>query len=278
MKIYPQFMTTSLLVTTCCLFLGISIARADDDVQGGDIQGTENLDLGSQMKPTAAAPAGSSIELGLAAEDDDGATQAELSLDTQALPPGTYNVNGTLKSTGATVAFGSFTLVSGGDAEINFTTNPQGPDDRPYPVNVNPFDIATVSVSDSNGVVLFTADLTNVLKIDATLNASITGQPGSTDPGATGSALLSADASHSKPTGYLQMSGQGLPVNTPLIVLVNGLTSNAKKASTSSTGSVSITLFPTPKKRTIASGVNLLQVKSATLTDKNGNVLLNFSF
>ncbi len=278
MKTYPQFVTTALLAVTCYLFLGVSVARADDNVQGGDIQGTESLDLGSQMKPTAAAPAGSSIGLGLGAEDDNGATQGELGLEVAGLLPGTYNVSATLKSTGATVAIGSFTTNSQGEVDMEFTNNPDGPEDAPFPVNVNPFDIATVSVSDSNGVVLFMADLTNALKIDATLSASITGQPGPTDPGATGSALLSANASHCKPLGYLQITGQGLPPNTFLNILVNGLTSTAKKPKTSSTGSLSITLLPAPRKRTIASGVTLLEILSVTVTDKNGNVLLAFSF
>jgi len=51
-----------------------------------------------------------------------------------------------------------------------------------------------------------------------------------------------------------------------------------KKASTSSTGTDSITITPKGKAGTVASGVNLLQIKSATLTSKSGTVLLKFSF
>src|SRR5438128_196382 len=122
MKTYPKFMTTALLAATCCLFLGIGVARADDDEEGGDIEGTEQLDIDIQMTPTAAAPAGSSIELSLEAEDDDGTTDATLKLETQGLPAGTYSVSVTLKSNGSTVALGTFTVDSDGKAEIEFGT------------------------------------------------------------------------------------------------------------------------------------------------------------
>ena len=278
MKTYSKFMTTALLAAACCLFLGVGVARADDDEQGGDIDGTESLEVEVQMTPTNAAPAGSSIELSLEAEDDDGTTQAELKLETQNLTPGTYNVSVTLKSTGATVALGSFTVDSQGQAEVEFTTNPQDGDDVPFPTNFNPFDIATVSVSNASGVVLFTADLTKVATTMTTLTANIVAQAGPTDPGATGNALLNATASHTKPTGSLQITGQGLPVSTPLSVSINGVASNVKKVSTSSTGNVSIIITPKGKAATVASGVNLLQIKSATLSNKSGNVLLKFSF
>ena len=278
MKKYPKLAVTILLAATFSLCLGATIARADDDEQGGDIEGTEQLDIEMQMTPTAAAPAGSSIELSLEAEDDNGTNQAELKLETNNLPPGTYNVSVTLKSTGASVALGSFTVDSEGEAEIEFTTNPEGQDQAPFPAGFNPMDIATVSVSDANSVVLFTADLTNAMTMSETLNASIVAKPGPTVAGATGSALLSATASHSKPTGSLQISGQGLPASTSLRVMVNGLSSNVKKASTTSTGNITIALIPKGKTGTIAPATTLLQVKSGALTDKNGNVLLKFSF
>lgn len=286
MKTYPKLLITALLAAACCICLGVHAARADDDEQGGDIEGTENLDVQVQMTATSAAPAGSSIKLELQASDDDGQTETELELNEQGLPAGTFTVSATLKSTGSTVQIGTFTIATGQtDAEIKFSSDDQGQNENdgdeielPFPTSVNPFDIATISVSDSSGTVLFTADLTNIITMSATLSASVTGQPGTTDPGASGSAVLSATASHSKPTGSLQLSGQGLPTKTSINVMVNGLASNVKKATTSSSGSITIGLTPKGKTGTIASGVNLLQVKSATVTDKNGNVLLKFGF
>src|SRR5260370_19470858 len=121
MKTYPKFRTTTVLAAACCVYLGVSVARADDNEEGGNIDGTEQLDVDILMTPTAAAPPGSSIELQLEPEDDDGTTQATLELSTNGLPAGTYNVSVTLKSTGATVAFGSFTQESGDQADVEFT-------------------------------------------------------------------------------------------------------------------------------------------------------------
>ena len=246
------------------------------------------------MTPTGAAPPGSSIELQLQADNEDGATQVELELDENGLPAGTFTVSVTLKSNGSTVQLGTFTIANGQtEAEIKFSNENENENDNedenedendgdeielPFPPNVNPFDIATVSVSNSSGVVLFTADLTNASTTITTLTANIIGKPGPMDPSATGSAVLNANASHSQPNGSLHITGQGLPPNTPLKVTINGKASQMKKASTSSMGTVNIMITPRGKTRTVARGVNLLQVKKATLTNQSGNVLLNFSF
>src|SRR5262249_2856503 len=170
MKRYFGLTVTALLAIACCFFLGTSMVRADDDEQGGDIDGNEDLDVEVQMTPTASAPPGSSIELKLEANDDDGQTQTDLELDEKGLPAGTYSVSVTLKSNGSTVQLGTFTIANGlAEAEIKFSNQDEGENENdgdeielPFPATVNPFDIATVSVSNSSGVVLFTADLTKV--------------------------------------------------------------------------------------------------------------------
>src|SRR5215472_5810808 len=238
MKTYPKLLTTALLAAACCFFLGVNVSRADDDEQGGDIEGTEDLHIEMQMTPTGAAPPGSSIELQLQADNEDGTTQVELELDEHGLPAGTFTVSVTLKSNGSTIQLGTFTIANGQtEAEIKFSNENENENDGDeiellFPANVNPFDIATVSVSNSSGMVLFTADLTNVSTTTTTLTANITGKPGPTDPSATGSAVLNANASHSRPNGSLQITGQGLPPNTPLKITINGKASNRKKAST----------------------------------------------
>jgi len=292
MKVKRNLSITALLAAAFCLSFGMSVAKADDNEQGGDIEGTEDLNIEMQMTPTAAAPPGSSIELQLQADNEDGTTQVELELDENGLPAGTFTVSVTLKSDGSTVQLGTFTIANDQtEAEIKFSNEDENGDENenegedqdendgddielPFPANVNPFDIATVSVSNSSGVVLFTADLTNA----STLTANIMGKPGPTDPSATGSAVLNAHASHSRINGSLHITGQGLPPNMPLKVTINGKASNRKKATTSSMGTVNIMINPRGKTRTVARGVNLLQVKNATLTNKSGNVLLKFSF
>jgi len=299
MKPNRNLSITVLLAAAFCLSLGMSVAKADDNEQGGDIEGTEDLQIEMQMTPTGAAPPGSSIELQLQADNEDGTTQAELELDENGLPSGTFTVSVTLKSDGSTVQMGTFTIANGQtEAEVKFSNENENDDqgenddnqgdnqnendgneiDLPFPANVNPFDIATVSVSDSSGVVLFTADLTNPSTTITTLTGNITGKPGRMHPNATGSAVLNAIASHSRPNGSLRITGHGLPPNTLLNVAINGKASYKNNARTSSMGTASIRITPTVQTRIVARGVNLLQIKKVTLTTKSGNVLLNFSF
>jgi len=278
MKMISRYLTVPLLAVASCLSLAVSVARADDDgVEGGQIEGTETLDVDILMTPTASAPAGSSIELSLEAEDDEGTTKAELKLETKGLPAGTYSVSVTLKSDGSTVALGTFTVDAQGEAEIEFSTNPEDSEEAPFPANFNPFDIATVSVSDANNVVLFTADLTNATAVKTMdLNASVRATPGPSDPSATGNAVLTAHASSGKTTGMLVLNGHGIPASTAMTLVINH--ANVKKVSSDKAGNVSISITPKGKNGAVARGITLFKVTSMSLHDKFGNVLLSFSF
>src|SRR5215470_16840598 len=156
MKVNSNRNITALLAAAFCLLLGMSVAKADDNEQGGDIEGTEDLHIEMQMTPTGAAPPGSSIELQLEADNEDGTTQAELELDENGLPAGTFTVSVTLKSNGSTVQLGTFTIGNGQtQAVIKFSSedenendNEQGDENEndnegeielPFPANVNPF-------------------------------------------------------------------------------------------------------------------------------------------
>jgi hypothetical protein len=295
MKTMPKFLTMFLVAVVCCAALSISVARADDGHGGGDdVNGTETFDVDLMMTPTSAAPAGATIELRLEAEDDHGATETELKLETHVLPAGTYNVLATLKSDGSTVAIGSFTLNSQGDFEVEFKNgetddesgDDSGDDDNdeeelPLPANFNPFDIATVSVTDANNVVLFTADLSGTntgSSASMNRNATVQAQPGPSDPNATGTAVLSAFMSSGKPKGSLQLNGASLPAKTKVSVLINGLTANVKKAATDKTGNISVRVTPNGKSNTVAPGVTLFGVTSIQLKDQAGNVMLSASF
>src|SRR5260370_1123826 len=277
MKTYPKFMTTTVLAAACCLFLGVSVARADDNEEGGNIDGTEQLDIDILMTPTAAAPPGSSIELQLETEDDDGTTQATLELSTNGLPAGTYSVSITLKSTGATVAFGSFTQESGDQADVEFTTNPEDEGEASFPANINSFDIATVSVSNSSGVVLFTANLTNIAAVKSMdFNANLQAKPGPSVSSANGNAALSAHASGGKASGMLAFNGHGLPPSKAMTLVINH--TNAIEVTTDSSGNVSVSLMPKGTTGALARGVTLFKVTSVSLRDKFGNAFLDPDF
>ena len=279
MKTTLKFITITFLAIACCASLNLHIARADDGHRGGDdVDGTEQLNVELMMTPTASAPAGSSIELSLKVEDEDRVTEGELKLDARGLPQGTYSVSVTLKSTGSTVALGTFTVNSQGEGEIEFATNPEDSDEVPFPANFNPMDIATVSVANSANVVLFTADLTNVKTAGAmTLNATVNGQPGPSDPNASGSATLTASSSKSGPKGQVQIMGTGFPIRTQLVTVVNNSVVS-KKARTDNSGAFNFNFGPKGKASTVAPGITLFQITSITLKDSAGNVLMTFSF
>ena len=243
-------------------------------MEGGDIEGTESINEDIIMTPTAAAPNGSSIQLSLEAEDNQGATVTTLKLEGGGLFAGAYSVSATLKSDGSTVSLGSFNVDNEGEAEIEF-----GAEETPFPANFNPLDIASVSVIDSNTVVLFTANLTQISSTSvSTRIATVQAVPGASDPNATGTASLSAILTGGQAKGSLQLTAQRLPVNLQLFVTVNGIISNVKKVNTDKHGNVFVNIGPKGKTGTVASGVNLFQVTSIQLSDRFGNTLLSAGF
>ena len=272
MKLYPRHLSNLLCTVSCGVALTFAVtARADDNEQGGSIEGTESLDVELTMTPTAAAPAGSGIQLSLESEDDDGTTSATLQLETTLLPAATYSVSVTLKSNGSTVVLGNFTT-DGSDVEVEFGTS----EGIAFPPNFNPFDIATVSVLDASNVVLFTADLTSIASVTSeVLSASITGTAGATAPSATATTSLSAQAIPGVASGSLVLAALGLPAGKKLTVAINGITS--RKAIADSLGNATISFVPKAKTGAIARGVSLFGVKNVQLKDATGTVLLSTS-
>lgn len=261
----------------CCFLLFVlAPLRADDGQEGGDdVNGSESVHVEIAMTPTASAPMGSSAEVSLGAEDEDGATDATLKLETKGLPADTYTVGVTLKSDGSTVSLGSFPLTAG-EAEIEFGSEDEE-NEIPFPATFNPLDIATVFISNSANVVLFTADLTAASTASSMIrNATVQVSPAPSNPLATGHALLNAQVIKGKTKGMLQVSVQGLPMNLPLTITTNGVA--AKNAKTDKAGNLSVTLGPKGKTGTVAQGVNLFNVISMAVHDKFGNLLLTANF
>ena len=264
------------LSAACLLFLAINVARADDGQEGGDdVNGTESLHLEIAMTATAAAPIGSSAELSLEAEDDNGVTDTQLKLEMKTLPADTYSISVTLKSDGSSVSLGSFAL-NAGDAEIEFGSDGED-DEMPVPANFNPLDVATVTISNSANVVLFTADLTTAAAASSMIrNATVQASAGSFNPSVTGMAVLTAHVVKGQTKGMLQMMAHGLPGNVSMMITTNGVT--AKKSNTDKTGNLNVTLAPKGKTGTVAPGVNLFGVTSLAVRDKAGNLLLSADF
>ena len=304
----------------CCAALSFSAARADDEdnQQGGDISGTESLDVEVLMTPTVDAPPGSSIKASLEADDEDGVTQAKLKLESQGLPPGTYSVGVTLKSDGSTMPLGTFTVAAtptptpsatpsatptatptaspghdddgededeGDDDSNNDGEHDSGHHDcefgdgtsLPFPAGFDPFNIATIVITDANGVVLFTADLTNIATMSSmNFTASVKAIAGAANPAVTGTAMLTSAATRGKGTGSLQLSAHGLPPKMPLTFAVNG--TPVKNLTSNKRGDVNVSLKSKGKASTLPAGISVFKVTSVGLHDKTGKLIVGASF
>src|SRR6266446_7013196 len=73
-------------------------------------------------------------------------------------------------SDGSTVALGSFTVAAGNtETQVQF-----GDSGTPFPANFDPFDIATITVSNASNVAVFQTDLTNLPSLTSmNFNASL---------------------------------------------------------------------------------------------------------
>jgi hypothetical protein len=268
-----KLIPATLLVVACLSLAGVNAAFAD---HGADdhVNGNESFEFEVMLTPTAAAPAGSSIKIELEAEDEHGSAQAKLELEAHHLVADTYSIRATQKSDGSIVALGSFTTNGEGEAEVKF-----GAEGVPFPANFSPFDIATVSVLNSKGVVVFQLDLTQAGTVPGMIRtATVQATAGPRVPNASATVILNAFMAGSKPKGSLQLIGTGLPPKLQVAVTVNGVRANVKKATSSNAGGISVKIKPKGKNNTIAPGVNLFQAASLRLTDKTGNIIFSADF
>jgi len=220
------------------------------------------------MTPTADAPPGSSARISFEAENENGTPTAKLELKTRNLPAGTYTVAVTLKSDGSSVVLGSLTVNNEGEGEIEF-----GDDGAPFPSGIDPLNVASVTITGVNGVVLFQADLSNLTTastMNISISASATAGPGV--PNATGTVAINGFASRGRVKGSLLFTGHGLPANTPVFLTVNGI--SVKSFHTNKTGDLNVKIGPKGKTGTILPGVTLAGITSVAIVDRNGNVLL----
>ncbi len=261
------------LIAAVSAVLSVAIASADQNRGRGGHDGGNNDDehlfeIELSMMPTADAPAGSSARLSFEAENENGTTAAELEVKTKNLPPGTYSVSATLKSDASTVVLGTLTVDNEGEGELEL-----GHDGTPFPANLDPTDVSTVTITGVNGLVLFTVDLSN-LTTASSMNISLTAQltAGAGNPNATGSVSVNGFLSRGRVKGSLQLNGHGLPANAQVVITVNG--APVKNSHTNKTGDLNVKLSPQGKTGTITSGVTLAGVTSVAVVDRNGNVLL----
>jgi len=149
-----------------------------------------------------------------------------------------------------------------------------GPRGIAFPDGLDPFNIASLAISDSNSNVLFTADLTTIT--DGAYYARTPIVSGTTVSGVTGGAKIHAVAKAGVVKGALCVSAFGLPASTTYTYAVDG--TDIGQVTTGSGGSLKLVATENPSGGTLPDTVNLFTVTSVTVYDGSGNLILSASF
>lgn len=268
LKLFPNIAA----FVTFCAAMALTSVTADQNRGGGSGSDDQHLfEIELSMAPTADAPPGSSARLSFEAETENGTATAQLEVKARNLAPATYTVAVTLKSDGSSVPLGTFTVDNEGEGEIEF-----GHEGTPFPSGLDPANISAVTITAVNGVVLFTADLTDLTNAGSmNINVSAAAVAGPGVPNATGNLTINGFLSRGRAKGSLQFMGHGLPANTVVFLTVNGMP--VKNLRTNKAGDVNVKIGPKGKTGTIIPGITLAGITSVAIVDANGNVLLQVS-
>ena len=182
-------------------------AVADDNQQGGEFHREVVL------MATTNAPAGATGSAELETDDEDGTTSADLQVETEGLLAGTYTVSVTDVSGTNTFVLGTFDVGnSTNEDDSSEWDDSNGEAHFPLPGGLDPVDVASVSITDSNLVLdLFGAfpSLTNTLDEEILLTAT-TNAPA----GATGKAELESEDDDGMTSAQVQIETEGLVAGT----------------------------------------------------------------
>jgi hypothetical protein len=148
-----------------------------------------------------------------------------------------------------------------------------GPRGIPFPDGIDPFDIASLAISDSNSNVLFTADLSTITNGALFARTPIVS---GTSLSAMGTAEIHAFAKAGVVTGALVVNASGLPESTTYTYAING--TDIATVTTGSAGSLKLVATEEPSGGTLPDTVDLFTVTTVTVHDDSGNVILSASF
>jgi len=300
-------MKTNLLLSALlisALFAFCANVRADDDdqgdsgqgdgngdqsenCQGGDIDGSETLLATVTLVATTNAPSDLGGVAKLKSENEDGVVTSSFSLCITNLTAGVYDLSVIRKSDSSTVDLGQFSVGSHNHGEGDDGNNDEDDDGNgddngekdchwavfldpssiPLPSDLDPMDIAQILISDTNGVVLLTGDLTNptpssTVKFQAKIRAHFA----CSNPSQNGKVLALTTAHKGKRADRFTLLASGLPANSTFSVSVNGQT--AGTVTSNRKGKVLVRQIP----------ANMLMVRSVHLVDANGNTALRAKF
>jgi hypothetical protein len=182
----------------------------------------ENVDLVPAVTGTTVDPALGG-DASLNAVTVDGTTNATIEVSPEGLVSGSYNVTATLKSGTDSVHLGSF-VIDSGTASLSGTDLVYGGlNGTPLPVDLNPFNVASVAISGTDGAPILVGDFTSLSDINnAKLHANLPLVSESAVPTASGHLVINAKIHHGKSQGLFNLVAHGLPGNATLSAAVNG--------------------------------------------------------
>jgi hypothetical protein len=232
---------------------------------------------------TAASGTTTSANGVLQAVGASGTDHGSLDIHTTGLAAGTYTVSAATETGTAPVTLGTFDVkapptMSGTAAApprmMRSNTNFGGPRGIAFPDGLDPFDIASLAISDSNANVVFTADLMTIT--DGAFYERTPIVSGMTASDATGVAEIHAFAKAGAVSGALTVRASGLPDSTTYTYAVNG--TDIGPVTSGSAGSLKLVATEKPSGGTLPDTVNLFTVLSVTVVDGSGNLILSASF
>ena len=279
---WPRRLVAILFATA--LTLTTAAFAEDDNEQGGDIQGSEELHQTIILTATTNAPAGTTGKAELEAENEDGVVAAILQIETQGLLAGTYTVSVTKESDASSVTLGTFD-VSASVMDDNMNDDDQGDDNNqgddegdvefgtdeglPLPADLNPLDIASVSIADGDGHVVLTGDFMNVAAtMKALFKAKVAVTGGVAAPGATGLAKVQSKIKRGFKIAHFNLNAKGMNPNATLTLKINGV--DYGTVTTDKSGKLHM--------KTLPNGVDAESLFFMEFDDPNGTNALTISF
>jgi hypothetical protein len=213
-----------------------------------------------------------SVKALFVAVNTSGTYKGSLNLVCGGLTSGTYTLTASMTDE-STVTLGTFSVPAkplGKSSRLPQKVGFGGKGGIPFPAEVNPMDIAALTISDANANALYAVDLTAIG--DGNWMAHIALAAGEGAPGATGFADITAKARKGKVTGCLGIHAKGLPASTTYTYSLDG--TDIGTVTTDRDGSLRLKVSSV----NLPASVDLFSVKALVVHDDSAVALVSADF
>ncbi len=261
--------------------VGISVSDSNDVV---DLTGTFQvppppprvIEKFIVLADTTNAPTRAMGRAAMEGEIDSSTNKVTIKVETLGLPVGTYTTSITDTTGTNTYMLGTFdvhtwsNLVSGIKTPIlPFWSNTVGGATFPLPTGLDPTNVITIAVTDTNGLADLTGDFANARRrIPCVFNTLISLVPGPLCANLLGTARLHIECVKDNTHGSFSLIASGAPPKATLHLFVNGVQVGTVK--TDHRGRLTINKLP--------KGTDLSSLSTIAAEDADGNVAFSASF